>query len=208
MSPTPPYGGVAPLLENMSDTPRIDVVNFVSGINPKSVAALMEVTGRARNSGSSRIILNLSSAGGDLVPIFGVYYHLRSLGIPLVSHNIGNIESAAVLLYLAADTRLAAPHSRFMLHNFHWSFSHGPIMHTDVREKGASLDFDAQRYGHIFNERTQGAQSPIDIFKALNGDALFISTTAAISAGICSAVAEPTVPAGACFWWIDASCVS
>jgi ATP-dependent protease ClpP protease subunit len=192
----------------MSDTPRIDVVNFVSGINPQSIAALIEVTGQARNKGSSKIILNLSSTGGDLAPIFGAYYHLRSLGIPLVSHNIGNIESAAVLLYLAADTRLAAPHSRFMFHNFNWSFHPGPVVHTEVREKVACLDFDTQRYGNIFNERTQGAQSPIDIFKALNGDALLITSTAATFTGICSAVAEPTVPAGAIFWWINASCVS
>jgi ATP-dependent protease ClpP protease subunit len=192
----------------MPDMPRIDVVNFVSGINPKSVAALINATGNARNSGSTKIILNISSIGGDLAPIFGAYYHLRSLGIPLVSHNIGNIESSAVLLYLAADVRLAAPHSRFMFHNFHWGFPSGPVMHSDVREKAASLDSDAQRYGDIFNERTKGAECPIEIFKALNGDTLLTSGTAAIAGGLCSEIAEPVVPPGAIFWWIDTSYVS
>ena len=95
-----------------------DVVNFVSGINPKSIAALIEITGKARNNMSNKIILNISSPGRDLPSAFAAYYHLRSLGISLVSHNMGNIESSAVLLYLAADTRLAAPHSRFLLHPF------------------------------------------------------------------------------------------
>jgi ATP-dependent protease ClpP protease subunit len=192
----------------MDTNQRIDVVNFISGINPKSVAALIDVTGKARNNGSSKIILNISSTGGNLGPAFGAYYHLRSLGIPLVSHNMGNIESSAVLLYLAADTRLAAPHSRFLLHNFTWTFGGEAVHHSTLREKVSCLDFDVQRYGDIFNERTKGAESPIEIFKALNGDVLLTTGTAAIAAGICSEIAEPAVPAGACFWWIDASCVS
>jgi hypothetical protein len=92
-----------------------------------------------------------------------------------------------------------------MFHNFHWSFSSGPVMHSDVREKAGSLDSDAQRYGDIFNERTQGAERPIEIFKALNGDTLI---AAAIEGGVCSEIAEPAVPAGAVFWWINPANVS
>jgi ATP-dependent protease ClpP protease subunit len=186
----------------MPDTPRIDVVNFVSGINPKSIAALIEVTGQARNNRSSKIILNISSTGGDLHSAFAAYYHLRSLGIPLVSHNMGNIESSAVLLYLAADTRIAAPHARFLLHSFHWTFGNESVRHPILRENISSLDFDAQRYGDIFNERTQGAESPVEILKALN-DHVLLTASAAAHAGICSAISEPAVPAGANFWWVE-----
>jgi ATP-dependent protease ClpP protease subunit len=192
----------------MSETQRIDVVNFVSAIKPKSIAALIEVTGKARNSGSTKIILNLSSTGGDLASAFAAYYHLRSLGIPLVSHNMGNVESSAVLLFLAADTRLAAPHARFLLHGFHWDFGGESVRHSILREHVSSLDFDAQRYGDIFNERTKGAERQIEIFESLNGNALIITAAAAVAGGICSGIAEPTVPAGACFWWIDAAASS
>jgi ATP-dependent protease ClpP protease subunit len=191
----------------MSDAPRIDVVNFVSGINPKSVADLIDATGKARNSNTSKIILNISSTGGDLHSAFAAYYHLRSLGIPLVSHNMGNVESSAVLLYLAADTRIAAPHSRFLIHSFHWTFGGEPVRHPTLRENVANLDYDAQRYGDIFNERTQGAESPVEILKAIN-DNVFLSAATAIHAGICSTIAEPTVPAGTNFWWISPVFVS
>ena len=187
---------------------RIDVVNFVSGINPKSIAALVEVTGQARNEGSGKIILNLSSIGGDLASAFGAYHHLRSLGIPLVAHNIGNVESSAVLLYLAADFRLAAPHSRFMFHDFHWGFGNESVRKPVLAEKLASLDFDSARYRDIFNERSKGAKSPIEIGDALNGDALYAAASAALDAGICHEISEPAVPAGAILWWISAGCVS
>jgi ATP-dependent protease ClpP protease subunit len=192
----------------MQETENIAVVNFVSGINPKSIAALIEVTSESRNRGVDKIILNISSIGGDLAPIFGAYYHLRSLGIPLVSCNMGNIESSAVLLYLAADIRLAAPHSRFLFHNFHWAFGGEPVIHSSLREKIVNLDFDAARYGDIFNERTNGAKSPINISEALKGNAVITSAATALEAGICTAIAEPAVPTGAALWWINAGCVS
>jgi len=187
---------------------RIDVVNFISGINPKSIAALVDVTGQARKHGSGKIILNISSTGGDLAPIFGAYYHLRSLGIPLVAHNIGNVESSAVILYLAADVRFAAPHSRFMFHDFNWTFRGESVRKHVIAEKLASLDFDSARYRDIFNERTKGAKSPVEIGESLEGNALYASAAAAVDMGMCSEIAEPTVPAGAILWWIEAGCVS
>jgi len=192
---------------NETEKKRIDVVNFVSGINSKSIAALVEVTGEARNRGSSKLILNISSTGGDLAAAFGAYYHLRSLGIPLISHNMGNIESSAVLLYLAADIRLAAPHSRFMFHNFHWSFGGEVVRKPVLSERLASLDFDSARYRDIFNEHTKEAENPINIDKALDGDAVYLSASAAFEAGVCTEIAEPTVPEGAILWWINPGCV-
>jgi ATP-dependent protease ClpP protease subunit len=185
----------------MSDTPRIDVVNFVSGINQQSIGTLVNVTGQARNNGSSRILIHLSSTGGALQPAFAAYNYLRSLDIPIETHNIGTVESAAILLFLAADTRRADPHSRFLLHSFNWTFN-GDIEAPVLRRALASLDFDAQRYGNIFNERTQGAQSPVDIFKCLDHEQLIIGASAAVSAGIVAAVSVAAIPTGAIRWEI------
>jgi ATP-dependent Clp protease protease subunit len=197
------------LEDTMLETPQVDVINFVSGINQKSIANLIEITGQARNGGSSKIILNISSTGGDLHSAFAAYYHLRSLGIPLVSHNTGNIESSAVLLYLAADVRFAAPHARFLFHSFHWSFGSETVHHPLLREKTACLDFDTQRYRDILNERTQSAERQIEIFKSLDDNSFCItSAAAAVTGGICSQIAEPAVPAGAVLWWLNTSFVS
>jgi ATP-dependent protease ClpP protease subunit len=193
----------------MNETPRVDVINFISDVSQKSIAALVEITGKARNNNSSKIILNISSTGGNLQSAFAAYYHLRSLGIPLVSHNTGTVESSAVLLYLAADVRLAAPHARFLFHTFQWTFGSETVRHPTLRENIASLDFDAQRYRNIFNERTEGAERPGEVFKALDMDGFFIAApAAAITGGLCSGIAEPAVPAGAVFWWIDPASVS
>jgi ATP-dependent protease ClpP protease subunit len=177
----------------MNTLQRIDVVNFVSGINQKSVADLIEVTSQARNQGSSRILIHISSTGGSLQPAFTAYNYLRSLDVPIEMHNIGTVQSAAVLLFLAADIRRADPRSQFLLHTFNWNFN-GDIEAPIIRRALASLDFDAQRYGEIFNERTKGAESPIDIFECLNGAEMIIGATTAHAAAIATEISVATIP--------------
>jgi ATP-dependent protease ClpP protease subunit len=181
----------------------IDVVTFISGINHASITSLINVTGQARNGGSNKIIIHLSSTGGDLASAFAAYYYLRSLGIPLETHNIGNVESAAVLLFLAADVRRAAPYSRFLFHDFHWGFPAGDVPLAKLREHTTSLEFDSQRYADIFNERTEGAESPIKIGEYLNGLSLIATPATALKAGVITEPAsEPAVPAGVRLWWL------
>jgi ATP-dependent protease ClpP protease subunit len=179
---------------------KTDVITFVSDINQNSLARLVGITEQAKKEGSGRIIINISSMGGGLQPAFAAYHYLRSLGTLIETHNIGTVESAAVLLFLAADIRRASPHSRFLLHPFNWTFN-GEIAAPVLRNALNSLDFDARRYGDIFNERTQGAQTPVDVFQCLNKTETIIGAVAAASAGICSAVADVNAaPVGARIW--------
>jgi ATP-dependent protease ClpP protease subunit len=181
----------------------VDVVTFVAGINQISIASLIDIAGKARHNGSSKIILHISSGGGDLASAFAAYHFLRSIEIPIEAHNIGNIESAAVLLFLAADVRRAAPHSRFLFHDFHWGFPAGDVPLAKLREHTASLEFDSRRYADIFNERTEGAESPINISECLNGLSLIATPATALKAGVITEPAsEPAVQTGFRLWWI------
>jgi ATP-dependent protease ClpP protease subunit len=172
-------------------------ITFSCGITQKSVTSLISAISNCADNGMEKITVHLSSTGGGLLPAFSAYHFLRSVNIPLVMHNAGNVESSAVLLYLAADTRIAAPHSRFLLHPFTWNFN-GDIPAPVIRNCLASLDFDSRRYGDIFNERTNGADKPIDVFKCLNGEPLVIGAEESRHCGLSSEKpAVYTTPAGA-----------
>jgi ATP-dependent protease ClpP protease subunit len=67
---------------------------------------------------------------------------------------------------LAAATRTAVPRSRFLLHPFHWTFGTANNPMPNIREALASLEFDSRRYAEIFNERTKGADKPVDVSNA------------------------------------------
>jgi ATP-dependent protease ClpP protease subunit len=172
-------------------------ITFACGITQKSVNTLVGVVNDMAGKGITKVTVHLSSTGGDLSPAFSAYHILRSLSIPLVMHNTGNVESSAVLLYLAADDRTAASHSRFLIHPFHWTFG-GSVFLPHIKQAVASLEFDSRRYADIFNERTQGVDKPIDVLKCLNGEPLVIGADEAKIFGIVTLDhAETAIPAGA-----------
>jgi ATP-dependent protease ClpP protease subunit len=177
-------------------------ITVACDITHKSVSTLVSVVNNMAANGITKVTIHLSSEGGGLSPAFSAYHFLRSVSIPLVMYNAGNVESSAVLLYLAADVRAAAPHSRFLIHPFHWTFG-GRVFLPNIKEAVASLEFDSRRYADIFNERTQGADKPLDVLKCLNGEPLVIGTEVAGLCGITTeAPAENTIPAGAVRSWI------
>jgi len=143
----------------------------------------------------SEIIIHFSSPGGNLNAGFTLYNFLRSVQVPLHMHNIGNVDSVAVIIFLAAETRSCSPHSRFKLHNLDWTFSEGSIAHASLTEYSRQLDFERDRYAAIFNERTKAAQSSIDILDCLSGSAKIIDIETARASGITTAPEATIIPA-------------
>lgn len=182
----------------------VHVIHFFGPLSQASVEQLRNcvLTG-TEQQGATEICLHLSSEGGNLTAAFTAYHFLRSLAVPVTTHNLGNVESAAVLVYLAGATRLAVSHSRFMLHSLHWGFTAGSVDHDRLAEHARSLDFDAERYAKVFDERTSGAQQPANVRQHLAGRASILEPQAAIAAGIATAISDATTHRGATHWWPD-----
>src|SRR5580693_3728642 len=99
------------------------VIHFYGRIHDKSFENLRNVVLQAIQAGAATSIqLRLSSEGGFNNAGFTCYHFLRAITVPLTIHNLGSVESMAVPIFLAGQTRLALPHSRFMLHALHWAF--------------------------------------------------------------------------------------
>lgn len=179
---------------------RIDAITYFGDVNELMVGLLINFTLQAKVAGSSEIHLHISSGGGSLHAGFAAYHHLRSLNIPIITHNIGNVESSAILLFLAADVRRASPHSTFLLHDFHWGYPAGQVRAGVLREHLQTLDFDSNRYAEIFDERTQKG---FDIRSCLSVRAERVNASSAANIGITTEPAtDPTFPTDAVLWWI------
>ena len=180
------------------------VIDFFSEITEHSAQRLISVvTESILALESNEIIIRLSSCGGKLSSAFSVYNFLRLIDIPLTIYNTGNVESSAILLYLAGDTRIAVPHSKFLIRPLNWTFESGPVYIPSLKEALISLDYDARRYTDIFNERTSGAEKPIDISNCLYSETIIIGTDTARSCGITTAdFSTYTLPVKANHAWI------
>jgi ATP-dependent Clp protease protease subunit len=183
----------------------IHVVHFSGRLNAAPAERLREACLNALRDGASEIWLHFASEGGQTFQGFTLYNFLRSLPVPLTVHNLGNVESISLVVYLAADTRRVSPQGRFLIHPLHWSFEAGRVDHARLREYVGKLDNDLRRYVEIFEERTAGASAPISVGEHLSGSERLVPAAVSISAGIAHEVAEASIPAGAVTWSVSSS---
>lgn len=177
----------------------------ISATSASSIRNLFLSTLNLRENIPTQFQLHLSTEGGNMTAGFALYNFLKSLPIPLTTHNIGSVESIGVVIFLAGGRRFACRHSRFLLHPLHWGFGDARSAdHSRLNEWRECLDFDAERYAQIFNEATQGASQPEDVRSKLAGSAQILSAAAAVQAGIIEKIAEPVSPlthGAATHWW-------
>ncbi len=180
----------------------LHTINFMTDVNPQSLAALQNIAMSALHEGATEITVYFSCIGGSTDLGFTAYHFLKSLPVPLTMHCIGNVESMGIIVFLAGETRIATPHSKFKIHPLHWSFPASTIDHDRLNEFSQSIDFDADRYASIFEERTKGAKNPINIRDVLAGKAHILGAAAAVDSGLATTTAEAVIPATVKRWWV------
>lgn len=64
----------------------------------------------------NKIILHINTPGGDWVHGMAIHDVIRTSRKHVIAINYGEARSMSSLIFLAADTRIMTPHSKFMLH--------------------------------------------------------------------------------------------
>jgi ATP-dependent Clp protease protease subunit len=178
----------------------LHIVHFIGPINHNAVCTIRNLCLQALQSGASEIELHMSTEGGNMTAGFALYFFLKSLPLPLTTHNIGSIESVGVVIFLAGHKRYACPGTRFLVHPLHWGFGNLVAAdHSRVSEWRDCLDFDAERYARIFEEATGAG----DIRANLTGNARIYDADQALEAGIIHQAIQARLPeAGTTsHWW-------
>jgi len=179
----------------------LHIVHFSGPINHASACSVRNLCLQALQSGATELELHLSTEGGNMTAGFALYFFLKSLPLPLTTHNVGSIESVGVVIFLAGNKRYACPRTRFLVHPLHWGF--GALVaadHSRVSEWRDCLDFDAERYASICQEATGGK---MDIRSHLFGNARLFDTDQALAAGIIHETVQARLPAAGetSHWW-------
>jgi len=78
---------------------------------------LLAIVNMQVRSGVHKIRIVISSGGGDTSAAFAAYNYLHSLpDVEISTFNVGNVDSAAVVLYCAGQNRYSFPATRFLIH--------------------------------------------------------------------------------------------
>lgn len=89
---------------------------FSGEIDLSSSEALTAKMVERTYQGAERVILDISSPGGKVTPSLRLYRALRSTPFELVTRAVNEVDSMALMLYLAGDKRLAFPEATFLVH--------------------------------------------------------------------------------------------
>jgi len=170
-------------------------VHFSRDINPQNTHELIAALRGVANSQDRDVTLLVNSNGGNVLA--GIHAHNMILALPinLTTHNVGNVDSIANVIFLAGASRLASPPSTFMFHSVGID-QPGPIRleERNLRQVLDSVVADNKRIGGIIANRTN--------LTARRAGALFREQRThdaqwALGHGFIQQIAVPQLPPGA-----------
>jgi ATP-dependent protease ClpP protease subunit len=131
------------------------VIGFNWLIDRKAAQVLLTTVQQAIDLKATKITLCLSSPGGVPDQAFYAYEVLvaQSSQVELVTHNLGTVQSAAMILFLAGTKRYAVPNATFLVHATTHNTG-GSVTIDHVTYGAASIEADDVRAMTIMAERT------------------------------------------------------
>lgn len=149
----------------------------------------------------TEIVIGFASLGGNVPEATMLHTLLAGSPKPVIMHAIGNIESAAVTVYLGGGKRLASPGCLFMLHPMGATFANGVTMTLPLlRQIQQKLEEDEARLQRIWVARTG---MPSDQVAELFATDSMRDAEWGRHNGFVHATADFTVPPGADLVWFS-----
>jgi ATP-dependent Clp protease protease subunit len=100
-----------------ASTPQIVVINFLVEVRPDTVSQFVQIVSRLQAGGTKKLIILLSSPGGDTGSALAAYNFLKNIPMEITTFNMGTVDSATALIFCGGHNRYALPNSRFLLHS-------------------------------------------------------------------------------------------
>lgn len=162
--------------------------DFIGPINDESILRLRDYI-VSRIESIKCLTINISSFGGDAVSGATIYNYLKRQPFRVVTHNLGEVTSAAVLLYLAGATRTAESVSKFVIHPVRIS-GEEKMPYPRVEELLKTIDAEIKNYAEIVNRETNSLNGKYDIYDCLRAGSIILDAADAYECGIVTQMSE------------------
>lgn len=169
-------------------------VNFHANVNRHTAQNLMTVISQKLIAGTTEFYILLSTPGGEVPSGLTIYNFLRGLPVPVIMHNIGNVDSIGNAIFLAGEQRYACAHSTFMFHGVGFDVKNLRVEEKNARELLHGILADQTRIADIIVDRTTITRPKS---RKLFREASTKNATDALDCGIVQEVRDVAIPAGA-----------
>lgn len=156
------------------------LINFYANVSEGSINDLIKfITIKLAQQNPEKpideIILQISSSGGSSDHGLLAYNFLRQINIPKTTIGMGNVDSAAVMMFCAGQKRIAAPSCRFVLHEAIATLN-GQFNPTKLSEMAKLIQRITDDYSEVITKITGKKKSIVN--KEVHGGAVLSSEEA------------------------------
>jgi len=169
---------------------------FNAAIDRKAAEQTVFLINDAKRNGFAEINICMSSVGGILDQTYYLFNLIEAIDIRLTTWNIGNIQSAATMVFLCGDTRYATPGSTFFFHQTGYDSPNTRITEPYLTAKLKAVQYDDNRSAGIVAAKTGRA---IEDVRGWQNTELVMGTEAALAHGLIHEVRDLVIPPNAFF---------
>lgn len=164
------------------------ILNFIDAINTENINALNNSIDSIENlTANDTLVININSLGGSVSDGIAIYNIIKKLSCNVITHNLGEVSSAAILLYLAGKTRTAADISKFVIHPLAMNIN-ATCNYYQLKELFDNLTTDINNYLSIVTTELPTITQKYDILNHLKCEALVLTKNDAVA---CDIVTNP-----------------
>jgi len=170
-------------------------LGFNAAIDRKAAEAIMTSIKSSQQAGFDTINLSITSVGGIMDQTYYLFNMIESLPLKMITWNVGNIQSAANILFLCGDERYAVPNSTFFFHQVGFD-GQGRFTAPYIQERLKALQYDDLRSATIVAHKSG---KPLEEVRVWQNTELVMDTKAALDHGLIHDVREFRIPPDAFF---------
>ncbi len=107
---------------------------FTADVQTPQAAKLRDALVQASNAGND-IYLIISSGGGNVFEGLTIGAFMKTLPVKITTHNVGQVDSIANVIFAAGTTRCANPNSSFLFHGVSMHYERQDFIEQQLEEQ-------------------------------------------------------------------------
>jgi ATP-dependent Clp protease, protease subunit len=177
----------------VAPTRPIQYIVFTADVQIVQAAKLRNALTAAFNGGND-IYLIISSGGGNVAEGLGLAAFMKTLPTEITTHNIGQIDSIAGVIFAAGSKRYANTQASFMFHGVTMHYEKADMIESQLQEQYRQIMRLRDSIAVAFANYT--GLSVADVQALMVSGAAILSSSDALSKAIIHEVRDARIPPG------------
>ena len=171
----------------------VQYIVFTADVQTTQAAKLRTALTAASNAGNS-IYLIISSGGGNVFEGLSLASFMKTLPVQITTHNMGQTDSIANVIFAAGSIRYANTHASFLFHGVSMHYEKMDLIESQLQEQYLQVKRLRESIATAF--ATYTGLSLTDAQTLMVSGATILSAQEALSKTIIHEVRDATIPPG------------